>query len=298
MNLQLNTILCVPLRMSDDTIGVLYMDHRGVVEDLVQTDFQLLESLAASAAIAIQNARLVDEKVHAERLSAVGQMASSLIHDIRSPITILQGYADLLQNQPALDEKGRRYTDTILREIQRIEAMATEVLEYTRGITRLHRSPHTIGEILADVLPLLESDLERNRIQLEKDFDLPEKISVDPIKMGRVLLNLAANSIDSMPDGGRLRISARGFPHFHLLEVADTGRGIPAEVRADIFRPFFSHGKPKGTGLGMAIVKKVVEEHGGQVEVESEPDRGTTIRLLLPRLESAPPGSPPVPSSR
>ncbi len=282
MNMQLSTILCVPLKIHDNTIGVLYMDHRGMVEELVQTDFQLLESLAASAAIAIENARLVEEKVHAERLSAVGQMASSLIHDIRSPITILQGNAELLQHQPALDEKGRRYTNSILREIQRIEAMATEVLDYTRGEMKLNRSSHTVREILADVLSLLEPKLERSEVRLEQDVDVDQTISVDRIKMGRVLLNLAANSIDAMPEGGRLRISARVFPPYLLLEVADDGEGIPPEVKKNIFRPFFSHGKANGTGLGMAIVKRVVEAHSGQVECESEPGHGTTLRLLLP----------------
>ena len=106
--------------------------------------------------------------------------------------------------------------------------------------------------------------------------------------MGRVLLNLAANSIDAMPEGGRLRISARVFPPYLLLEVADDGEGIPPEVKKNIFRPFFSHGKANGTGLGMAIVKRVVEAHSGQVECESEPGHGTTLRLMLPLEDKIP----------
>lgn len=286
--LGLNTILCVPMKIQDRTIGVLYMDHRGVVENLALSDFQVVESLAATAAIAIENVRLVEAKVQSQRLSAVGQMASSLIHDMRGPMTSLQGFAELLRGQAALDEKGKRYVETILSEIHRIRAMATEVLEYSKGKTVLNRKLLTVGEVVDDVLPLLHADLDRRNIRLEMDVDGAIRFSADPVKMGRVLLNLATNAMNAMEEGGRLKIGARPEPPELMLEVTDTGCGIPEEIRDRIWEPFFSHGKPHGTGLGMAIVKRIVAQHGGRVELDSEVGRGTTVRIFLPLATPTP----------
>jgi signal transduction histidine kinase len=280
--LGLNTILCVPMKLQDRTIGVLYMDHRGVVENLALTDFQVIESLATTAAVAIENLRMLEAKFQTERLSAVGQMASSLIHDMRGPMTSLQGFAELLKGQTALDEKGNRYVDTILSEIQRIRAMATEVLEYSRGKTVLNRKTLTADEVVNEVLPLLHADLDRNNIRLDLDLDRDTTIAVDPVKIGRVLLNLTTNAMSAMPEGGRLIISARCAGSDLLMEVTDTGGGIPEEIRDRIWEPFFSHDRPHGTGLGMAIVKRIVSQHGGRVELDSEVGRGTTVRVFLP----------------
>ncbi|MBI4161354.1 MAG: GAF domain-containing protein [Acidobacteria bacterium] len=281
MALGLNTILCVPMQIQERTLGVIYLDHRGVVENLALTDFQVVESLAATAAIAIENVRLVEAKVHSERLSAVGQMASSLVHDMRGPMTTLQGYAELLRGHPALDEKGRRYVDRIRREVQRIGTMATDVLEYARGKTTLHRAATTVGEVIDDILPLVEANLEPAGITLDLDLERDLRITVDPVKIGRALLNLATNAIHATPRGGRLRIAARSAPPEVRFEVEDTGRGIPDGIRDKIWEPFFSHGEEQGSGLGLAIVRRVVEQHGGRIELQSEVGRGTTVRIFL-----------------
>ena len=282
MNLGLKTILCVPMNIHDRTIGVLYMDHRGIVENLALTDFHLVESFAATAAIAIENVRLVEEKVRTERLSAVGLMANALIHDIRGPMTSLQGFAELLKGQSALDEKGKHYVNTILREVLRLRAMATEVLDYSRGQTVLNRALSDVRKVIEEILPLLEPDLERHNVILDLDLGEEIQVAVDPVKMGRVLLNLVSNALDAMETGGRLRIVARAVPPHLLIEVTDTGCGIPRSIREKIWDPFFSHGKAHGTGLGMAIVQRVVQQHDGRIEIDSEEGRGTTVRIFLP----------------
>ncbi|HTY38577.1 MAG TPA: HAMP domain-containing sensor histidine kinase, partial [Bacteroidota bacterium] len=138
------------------------------------------------------------------------------------------------------------------------------------------------GETMSAVLDFIEKDLSKNNVQLVRQTEFKGMVKMDQDKMVRVFYNLASNARDAMPQGGSLTVSTAPSNGFVKIEFRDSGTGMPEEVRKRIFEPFMTYGKKHGTGLGMAIVKKVIDDHQGKIEIDSEMGKGTTIRILLP----------------
>lgn len=281
MRLNLRTVMCVPLLSKDRVIGVIYVDHRSPVRHVSRTDLEILESLADHASVAIENARLTERMLLAERLSAVGQMVSSIVHDLRSPMTSIRAAAQLLQMEPQRP-KGRRLTTMIMGEVDRMSAMTREVLDFCRGRTTVATSECRLSTFLAQLVDRIREDMAARSIELTLDVQADARLRLDVLRMERVLRNLFDNAADAMPQGGALRITATRDKGKVVISVSDTGRGMSEDVRLRIFEPFFTDGKPSGTGLGMAIALRIVEAHGGAIQIESAPGAGTTVRIILP----------------
>jgi len=275
------TVLCMPLKDREGrTIGVLQLLNKtnGCFD---RDDEEFIDALSAQAAVAIDHARMAREMVQHERLSAVGRMASSMIHDFKSPMGTLRLYAETLKLK-ARDEESRELADEIVHQVDRFLGMAREILDYTRGGGTLDFQDVDLGAMVDSFLHFVEKGLERNRVLLASDLRFRGLVRMDENKMRRVFDNIVSNACDAMPRGGTLRVSTAGLDGRVRIEFADTGSGMPAEVKRRIGEPFLTHGKKHGTGLGMAMVKKVVGEHGGTIEVESEPGAGTKVRVTLP----------------
>ena len=150
------------------------------------------------------------------------------------------------------------------------------------------RSPVRLADLVRQTLKPLQPRLQRSNISLALSLDEEARASVDAARILRVLHNLIANSLEAMRGGGILDIRCRRSNGSCLLSIRDGGCGMPEEVRRRVFEPFFTHGKAHGTGLGMAIVQKIVDEHGGTIRVESAPGQGTTVELGLPAGSPAP----------
>ena len=232
------------------------------------------------------NAHFTDEILRDGRLQQVGAMAGAIIHDFNTPLTAIRCACDLLETR-AHDEMHRRMAEVIKQSVERMLAMVQELLDYTLGGNaplRIEQVP--ISRLLAGLDEQVFDDLPRHGIQVERAIDYHGDVAVDLGRFERVLLNIIKNAGEAMgKHGGRLRLAV--YPSGEWLVFSrsqDTGKGMPPEVAAKIFEPFFTHAKPKGTGLGMSMAKSVVDAHRGTIRVESQPGHGTKFEVKIPRL--------------
>ncbi len=223
-----------------------------------------------------------EELLKAERLSAIGKFSSLILHDIRNPLAVMKAVTDLMslhvEDSVAVSSDLRR----LRGEIARMERLAQEFLDYSRGEIRLALSATTVEPLFARLMEVLGDRMQRYGIDFVLENETTEPFMADTDRLSRVLLNLAENARNAMSKGGRLLISAKKIEDRIIFQVKDDGEGMTDEVRSRIFEPFYSNSMKGGTGLGLLIVKNVIEAHEGDIEVESEPGKGTLITISLP----------------
>ena len=220
-----------------------------------------------------------------EQSALVGTIAAGIAHEIRNPLSTLRMNLQLLREDwenpiTEREQKGRKRIDVLLRETERMETVVSDFVRFAAGhALRLERT--NLNSLTGELLDFLAPQAERSRIRLVRDFakDLPP-VEVDPNLIRQAILNLLVNAQQVLPSGGEIRIRTRENGEFVKLSVTDNGPGIPAEHREKIFHLYFST-KPGGTGLGLPMVKKIVEEHRGRIEVDTELNKGTTFTLCL-----------------
>ena len=248
-----------------------------------------MEVVANQAAIAIENARLVERMVQSAQLSVIGRMASSIIHDLKKPMSVIRGFAELLAD-PDMDA-GRRQTfsDLILEDVDRFLAMTQELLGYSRGNISLQPQEVQVGQWLDRIVEFLREDVEASNVSLITELEHRGPVNIDADRLRRVVINIAGNATDAMPKGGKLTISSRVLGDSWELAVTDTGTGIPEDLRPRVFEPFVTSGKQHGTGLGLAIAREIVRGHGGDIRIETRTDgeeegrpSGSTFVITLP----------------
>jgi len=243
---------------------------------------EFLSILAGQAAAALHHVELLEERLRGERLSTIGRMIATIVHDFRNPMTAIKGYGSLMEEDlPA--ERRRQYARLIAEETDRLGGMIEEILEFTRGERTTMRPRAVTVSALADAVErVVAPELKPRGVTLRRELAYEGELILDVDRLTRALLNFVVNALDAMPSGGTLTLaSRREGPRVELI-VADTGVGIPEELQPRLFEPFFTHGKPRGLGLGMSIARKIVEEHGGEVRLVSGPGRGTQVTLSMP----------------
>jgi signal transduction histidine kinase len=223
-----------------------------------------------------------DELIRAEKLSAVGKFSSLILHDIRNPLSILRGYAEMVFLHPSDPEKIKRNVEKIINEADRINKIASELLDYARGEIRLSISVVDVEEFICQFVDSITDKFNTLKIGIKTDIKFTGKILLDKERMIRVFFNLATNSAKAMPKGGEFVISVFEKDHYIYFEVSDSGEGMNDETLKKIFEPFFSVSKGGGTGLGMSIVKSIIEAHEGVVTVKSKEFEGTTFTIAVP----------------
>ncbi len=231
--------------------------------------------------------RELEEKVRESRfLTQLGRLSSGVAHEIRNPLNFIGLAVDRLDGLT----EGRSAEDSgekaqiiarIKEEIQKLNDLVTNFVMYGSPATP-QRAPVSVPEIAESVLRVASDRLRSQRIRVRREFQGTSPISVDPDMIRRALLNLVGNAIDAMPDGGELLVAAGPAEGGgYALEIGDTGAGIPERDRDRIFEPYFTT-KSSGLGLGLVLTRKIVEAHEGEIVVDSEPGKGTRIRVLLP----------------
>ena len=225
-----------------------------------------------------------------EQAALVGTIASGLAHEIRNPLSTLHMNLQLLREDwenpiTEREQKGRRRVDILLRETERMENVVSDFLRFAAGHA-LRLEPTDLNRLASELLDFLAPQAERARIRLRRDLapNLPT-VEIDPNLIRQAVLNLLVNAQQVMPTGGEITLRTRSNGTHVKLSVADTGPGIPDEHREKIFNLYFST-RPGGTGLGLPMVKKIVEEHRGTVDVESGPERGAVFTLCLKKSNS------------
>jgi signal transduction histidine kinase len=223
-----------------------------------------------------------------EKLASLGVFAAGIAHEIRNPLTSIKVRVFGLKESHQPGTSDHEDLEVIENEIGRLERIVRDFLQFARpSEPDLQRIP--AAKLLRDAADLLSSDLAKRSVTLKLDLDVQEAVRADADKMKQVLINFIQNSADSMESGGtitlRTRLDKRTLHGMSVptvvLEITDTGSGIPPEVQKRLFDPFFTT-KEQGTGLGLPIAARIVEKHGGVIDYQTQPNRGTTFSIVLP----------------
>jgi signal transduction histidine kinase len=239
------------------------------------------ESLNAELAAKIaQLERTQAQLVESEKLASVGQMAAAVAHGLRNPLASLRASAQLALRHPD-SPAARGSLQAIIEEVDRLDKRIAHLLTFSRPAPT-HQMRERLGALVDGALaPLLTLLADRGIVvEMAIPEELPD-VYVDPMKVETAILEIVSNALDAMPGGGRLRLEGAAAADRVLLDIRDTGRGIPADVLPNVCEPFFTT-RSEGTGLGLAIARRFVEQHGGRLEITSTPGEGTTVRLVLP----------------
>jgi signal transduction histidine kinase len=278
---QTRALIVVPMKVKERIIGVLEAINPIDGCPFSDEDVELLTTLSAQAAIAIENARLFHQS----------DLISEMVHELRTPLTSIVAYSELLLRQEVPPDMAREFVETIFQEAQHLANLTNAFLELSRlqsGRTRFHMAPLALPELIDDVLNLLRPQAEERGLTLAalQPDPLPRVIG-DHDRIRQVLVNLMSNAIKYNKPGGAVWIEVMPLHDAAqvCLSVRDTGRGIPANDLPHIFEKFYrvadSEGYAQGTGLGLNIVKQLVEAHGSCVTVDSQVDVGTTFSFTL-----------------
>lgn len=298
----------VPLRAGELVVGILAVDNLIHNRPIGVQEVEELFAFADTATVAIQNARLYtaatrrsedlaaamalqtrelrqaqQQLVQAERLAAIGHFARRLAHDLRNPLNVLQLNLQLLGRRIGEDESLHRPLDRVEQALQQATAMVADLLDFAR-LDEPRPAPLRLEPLLRrqmEQFPLPEGI----RFRLEVEPELPD-LEADSEQLQQAVRHLVSNALQAMRDReGTITLAARRFDERIAVIVRDEGCGIPSELMDRLFDPLFTT-RPRGTGLGLAVCRKIVESHGGEVCVESAPDQGATFTLLLPLQRS------------
>ncbi|MDI6802871.1 MAG: GAF domain-containing sensor histidine kinase [Bacteroidota bacterium] len=275
------SILCMPLKNKNGKILGVFQLLNKKIGNFTEEDEDYINAFSIHASLAIENTNMAQQMVQSERLSTVGRMANTIIHDIKNPMATMRLYTQLLKNKVG-NEEAAKMTDEIVRQIDRFVKMTQEILDFSRGVSATNFEATNVEQFINEVITFFEKDFTKRKISITKKINFDGIVKLDPDKMMRVIYNLAGNAADAMKDGGNFTITVCKENSFLTMAFTDTGTGMTEEVKSKIFEPFFTYGKKHGTGLGMAIVKKIIEDHHGTIEIDSEAGKGTTLKIKLP----------------
>jgi signal transduction histidine kinase len=230
-----------------------------------------------------ERTRLEEQLRRTERVAELGTLASGMAHEIGTPMNVILGRAEYLMDR-VQDEPVKKGLQTIIAQVERITRVMNQLLSFARRKPP-QPGPLALQEVIENSLEMFHERLSNHRVQVftHVDPDCPH-VQADSDQMNQVLINLIMNAIQAMPEGGTLGIELGQQSDMVKLTVSDTGHGIPKDLVIKIFDPFFTTKEfGKGTGLGLTVVKGIIEEHQGTITVESQENKGTTFTISLPR---------------
>lgn len=241
----------------------------GWLGDQKRREYERAERINAELQTAYGELRTtVGQLLHAERLSSLAEIASGVVHEVRNPLGAIKGAVEILEDEIAEDSPRREFARIAKVEIERIDKLVSEFVRVARP-PKLTKASTKINELVESVIVLLEQQAATKRINLKSELDpnLPA-LELDREQIEQVLINLAINAFDAMPSGGTIMFSTSQTGTTVIVEVEDSGAGIPLESLERIFDPFFTT-KEKGTGLGLSIAHKIVSQHEGKLIAEN-----------------------------
>ncbi|HOV98936.1 MAG TPA: ATP-binding protein [Bacteroidota bacterium] len=285
----------VPLFVRNTGIGFYLIHTEKQQQEFSNQDVQLLTVLANQAAAGVENWRTYEklvevnnelkaseaQMIHAARLVAIGELATSIVHEIKNPVQVLMLQLDVMKRGTHIPNAE----DLIRQQVLRLQDITRRLMNFARNVSEnVQFQPTDVNKVIMDTIAIVEHEYKLDRIEFELDLqgDLP-LIQGNSNYLQQVFLNLAINARDAMPQGGKVKIQTSS-DYFHVLaSFSDTGAGISQGNLANIFQPFFTTKEEgKGTGLGLAICRKIVNQHEGEISVESEVGKGTTFTIKLP----------------
>ena len=286
--------LAVPLLVRDRTIGTAAVVETGGPRAFTPSEVERVVAVANQLAVAAENARLYEDLrrsyaelaraqrqlIQQERLAALGELSAVVAHEVRNPLGVIFNSLGSLRRLLKPTGDTRMLLDIVGEEADRLNRIVGDLLDFARPSTPEFR-PEPLSRVVDEaVAAALAQNPSGVRLVREPDEELPP-VPLDSRLVRQAILNVVVNAVQAMPRGGQLRVRLRRDADAALLEIEDTGAGIPEEVRHRIFEPFFTT-KASGTGLGLAVVKRIVDGHGGEIAVTSLPAGGTVFALRFP----------------
>ena len=306
---EMHACLAVPILGSEETeqgpwlLGLMAFNDERLEDPFDLDDIDVFRRLAGEVAASIESTQIYERVKERDRLAAVGEMAAGLAHEIRNPLGAIKGAAQLLvgpDGRPLeVNESTEEFLSIIVEEVDRLNNVVTQFLDYARPQKSdpAQAEELDVNTVIKKTVQLLETYEAATNVSIEvRTDDLLPPVAGDPEQLRQVFLNLGLNALQAMPEGGRLEIittrrrrSRLGYGSFAEVRFRDNGVGIPREKLNNLFIPFFTT-KERGTGLGLAISQRIVTQHGGTIEVRSNPGSGSTFSVFLPALGPSLPG--------
>jgi len=293
--LGVNEFVCVPLIAKNEPIGVIVADNVYTAEPISDERVNTLTMFVNQASLAIENAvtyKSLEDKIdqltetqqrliRSEKLAAIGSMSSYVAHEIRNPLVTIGGFAKTLSRFTFTDAKIKVNIDIIIEEVKHLEKILNNITDFAKP-SKPEKIDVQICEIMENTCLLMENYFQEKHITLQKKYEtgVPEA-PVDPTQIKQVFLNILMNAVESMPDGGKLDVNIKSIDGSVKIYIVDAGKGMKQGVLQNIYDPFFTT-KPSGTGVGLSVSLKIIEDHGGTIDAISEQGKGTTMLLTLP----------------
>jgi len=275
----------VPLTDESDTaFGALAVIRKPGDPPFTRDDVDLLRLVALNASTGFQLEIAREVRAREERLTTIGSLLSGVLHDLKTPLTVISGYVQLMTTEEDAAQR-EAYAELVHKQFDHVGAMQREILAFARGERTVFLRKVYLQKFFSELEAQLRHEIERRKVPVELSFEIRDRGTVrfDEAKLTRAVHNLARNAIEAMGErGGKLTITVDQVPGALVVSVADTGPGIPPEVEERLFQSFVTAGKATGTGLGLAIVKKIAEDHGGTIQCKSS-EAGATFTLRIPQ---------------
>ncbi len=245
-----------------------------------------------SARMRTLNQKYVEEIIQAERLAVVGRFATTIVHDFKAPLAIIGLATDLACSRGSRWKQRRELRAMVTHQTVRMKTMLQELIDFTRpGGQRPQLRPMKFSTYLNSLAEEASPELAQRGVQLVLDSPPPRvPVRIDPHRLSRLFYNLLSNAADEMKDGGKITLRFKKTGLELQVEVQDDGHGIAPELAESLFKPFATHGKPNGTGLGLTICRRIAEDHGGRIWATSIPGKGAIFSFTLPLVDPANPG--------
>jgi len=225
-----------------------------------------------------------EELIGKERLSLIGRMASTILHDMKNPMSTIGGYAQLIKMKKHSSEQLAKYADIIAKQVIQFTTMTQDLLSFAQGGEQMRLRSVQMAGYLTECCDSLILKFEEQDVSFSRDLNFEGEVRIDTGRFFRVLENIASNALDLLDETGKFTISSLEVETGVRIVIEDNGPGMSDEVRENAFKEFYTHGKRKGTGLGLAIVKRIVDEHDGIISIESELGVGTKFIIDLPAV--------------
>lgn len=275
-----------------DLLGALFVDDERLLEPFSREEIELFERVVGQAAVTVQNSAVYEERKERDRLAALGEMAAGLAHEIRNPLGAIKGAVQVVEpSMPQMDEQSREFLGVIVEEVDRLNRVVSQFLTYSRPF-KGELAPVVVNDVVQSTLRLL-SDEQRARVSAEPPSDSDLMVLGDDDALRQVLLNLILNALDAIdgmdPPGHvwlEVGVRARGLPSGDAVTIAvrDDGPGLSPHTITNLFVPFHTT-KSGGTGLGLPISQRIVENHRGVIQVNNVPEGGARFTVVLPAYE-------------
>lgn len=288
-------IVIVPLMMRNEALGMFMVQSSKSHEEISNHDIQLLTVLANQAAIGVENWRTHErivslnkelkasqaQTMHAAKLAAIGELAASIVHEIKNPIQILVMHMEMVQRGKPLPN----WTDLLAQQIKRLSEITRRLMNFSRNVSDEQKVEEiSVNKAIEETIAMVQHEYRNVKLVIQSELrsDLPP-IMGNGNALQQVFLNFLINARDAMPNGGTITISTESSGYHVIVKFADTGCGIDKQILDKIFMPFFTTKEEgSGTGLGLSICRKIIGEHKGEIKVESNVGKGTTFTIFLP----------------